>query len=275
MIEYLDLIWWPLLAAIVLTSIHVYLGLHVVTRGVIFVDLALAQVAALGTAVGVLIGLIPEGVPIYLLAVGFTFIGAILFTLTRTESELIPQEATIGITYVGAAAMMILLFSQSPEGAEHINHLLVGSILFVTPEIVGKTLVLYIVIGLFHWRFRNQFVAASKPAVKDVSVKSNLRLWDLLFFITFGLVVTGSVKIAGVLLVFSYLIIPAVAAILFFKSTFKRLLFGWMFSIIGSMIGMLLSLAFDLPTGATIIVTFALMLSIAGIFFKLRLISSQ
>jgi zinc/manganese transport system permease protein len=263
MIEYLDLIIWPTLAAFVLTGIHVYLGLHVVTRGVIFVDLALAQVAALGTAIGILIGFEHDAGSTYLIALAFTFLGAILFAYTRSRKEKVPQEAIIGITYVASAALMILLFSKSAEGAEHINHLLVGSILFVTPKIVLQTFVLYAVIGLFHYIYRKQFLSASNAIGNNSTI--NTRLWDFLFYVTFGFVVTSSVKIAGVLLVFSFLIIPAVAALLFFASTKSRLIFGWVFGIIGSLLGMLASLLFDIPTGATIVVTFAVLLSVSAI----------
>ena len=213
MYDYLDLIFWPLMVSFVLTGIHVYLGLHVVKRGVIFVDLALAQVAALGTAIGILIGFAHDSFTTYLIGLSFAFMGALLFAFTKTEKERIPQESIIGITYVAAAAMMILLFSKSAEGAEHLNHLLVGSILFVTPHLVGATFLLYSIIGVFHWIFRKKFLKASDPD-KSHDLK-NYRLWDFLFYVTFGLVVTSSVKIAGVLLVFSFLIIPAVSALLF------------------------------------------------------------
>ena len=259
MFEYLDLIFWPIIAAFVLTGIHVYLGLHVVTRGVIFVHLALAQVAALGTAIGVLLGLEHEAVSTYIIALVFTFLGAVLFSYTRSQKERIPQEAIIGITYVASAALMILLLSKSAEGAEHINHLLVGSILFVTPKIVLQTFVLYALIGYFHFIYRKQFLAVSTN-VDDESI--NGKLWDFLFYVTFGFVVTSSVKIAGILLVFSFLIIPAVAALLFFQNTKGRLIFGWLFGIIGSILGMIFSLIFDIPSGATIVVTFAVMLSV-------------
>jgi len=267
MIDYIDLIVWPTLATFVLTGIHVYLGLHVVTRGVIFVDLALAQVAALGTAIGILLGFDHEASSTYFIALGFTFLGAILFAYTRSKKEKIPQEAIIGITYVAAAALMILLFSKSAEGAEHINHLLIGSILFVTPKIVLQTFALYIVIGLFHYIFRNQFLSASNAIKTDVPI--NARLWDFLFYVTFGFVVTSSVKIAGVLLVFSFLIIPAVAALLFFNSTKNRLIFGWIFGLVGSLLGMIASLVFDIPTGATIVITFTVLLSVSAIIKRL------
>ena len=266
MVEYFDIILWPLLATFVITGIHVYLGLHVVTRGVIFVDLALAQVAALGMAVGLLFGFAEESMALYLLALGFTFFGALLFSYTRSVNDRVPQEAIIGITYVVATAVMILLFSKSPEGAEHLNHILVGSILFVTPKVVLLTLLLYAIIGLFHWRFREQFLSVSLSENSGTATQVKSKRWDFLFYVTFGFVVTVSVKIAGVLLVFSFLIIPAVAALLFVEGISSRLIFGWIFSLVGSILGMLASLLLDIPTGAAIVVTFGLMLVAAWLF---------
>ncbi len=262
MMEYIELLAWPFLAALVITGIHVYLGLHVVSRGVIFVDLALAQLAALGTAVGLIIGLEENATSTYAVALCFTIFGALLFSFTRSKKSKIPQEAIIGITYVVSAAIMILLFSKSPEGSEHLNHILVGSILFVTPKIIGLTLILYVTVGMFHWVFRKEMIAVS---FGHNTTGGNTQLWDFLFYVSFGFVVTSSVKIAGILLVFSFLIIPSIAGLLFIKGIKNRLLFGWVFSIVGSAMGMAFSLIFDIPTGATIVVTFGLMLAAAGI----------
>ena len=267
--EYFDIILWPLIATFVLTGIHVYLGLHVVMRGVIFVDLALAQVAALGMAVGMLFHLDHHPRAMYFLALGFTFLGALLFSYTRSLNKRVSQEASSGITYVVSTAAMMLVFSKSPEGPEHLNYLLIGSILFVTPNEVLMTFLLYATIGIFHWRFRRQFLLASE----DYSGKEpplNTRLWDFLFYVTFGFVVTSSVKIAGVLLVFSFLIVPAAAALLFVNSIVSRLIFGWTFGVAGSILGMIVSIIFDAPTGASIVVTFGLMLVISWIFGKKR-----
>lgn len=266
----IDILIWPLLAAFVLTGIHVFLGLHVVTRGVIFVDLALAQIAALGSAVGVLIGLAPDGVAEYFLALGFTFLGAGLFAYVRSVKRRVPQEALIGITYVVAAALMILLFSKSAEGAEKINQLLVGSILFVTPGKVGMTALLYGFIGLIHWKYRKNFMIASYSHVEKMTLEGSVIFWDFLFYMTFGVVVTSAVKIAGVLLVFSFLIIPAIAALLFMNSVRSRLIFGWIFGGVGSILGILASLLLDIPTGAAIVVTFGTMLVVLGVIRALR-----
>jgi len=270
MSAYIDLMFWPLMAALVLTGIHVYLGLHVVTRGVIFVDLALAQIAALGMAIGVLLGWEVGSVPIYFLALGFTFLGAALFAYTRSLTKTVSQEAIIGIAYAVSAAVMIILFSKSAEGAEHLNHLLVGSILFVTPAMVLKTLLLYAAIGLFHWIYREKFMLTSKITGNHENLELNLKVWDFLFYMTFGFVVTSSVQIAGVFLVFSFLIIPATAALLLVRGVRNRLFFGWGFGVLGSLLGMIVSVVLDIPTGASIVATFGTLLVIAAIFRGLK-----
>ncbi len=257
---YLDLLFWPLAAAVVLTGIHVYLGLHVVTRGVIFVDLALAQVAAVGMAIGVLIGLQHESVLIYLVSALFAVFGAGLFALTRDVRKRFNQEAIIGIVYVISAAMMIILLSRLPEGGEHLNHLLVGSILFVSPAAIVKTAALYGLIGLFHYKYHNAFMSISGFPGYDIPDTINPLFWDFMFYVSFGLVVTSSVQIAGILLVFSYLIIPAVAALLLVQGIRQRLIFGWIFGIAGSLLGLFLSVALDLPTGASIVAAFGVLL---------------
>lgn len=269
-LDYVELMLWPTLAAFVLTGIHVYLGLHVVTRGVIFVDLALAQIAALGMTVGVLMGLGEESVGLYFTALLFTFIGAGLFALTREIQRRFNQEAIIGISYVVAAATMILLLSKMPEGGEHLNHLLVGSILFATPFVVIKTAILYTLIGTLHFVYRRQFMTVSGFKIENKGKPIMTKFWDFLFYMSFGFVVTSSVQIAGVFLVFSYLIIPSVAALLFFKGIRQRLFFGWSFGVVGSLGGMLLSVILDLPTGASIVVTFGILLILVVIYRALR-----
>jgi zinc/manganese transport system permease protein len=260
----IDLLFWPFLATLVITVIHAYLGLHVVTRGVIFVDLAMAQMAALGTTVGFLLGLHTEDFMLYLMALLFTLLGAAIFAYLKSEQRKIPQEAIIGITYVVSAALMLLVLSKLAEGAEHIDQLLVGSILFVTPETVGKIFLPYLVIGIFHWVYRARFQELSQALAQGRPLARQLRFWDFIFYTTFGLVVTLSVKVAGVFLVFSFLIIPAVVALLFTRGLKANLLFAWLFSVVGSVLGLWGSVVFDIPTGATIVVTFGALLVLAA-----------
>lgn len=255
----------PFVASLILTGIHTYLGLHVVERGVIFVDLSLAQVAALGTTIGFLMGADLHGSGAYWWSLGFTFLGAGVFAITRVRRGRIPQEAIIGIVYAVSAAMSIAIMSQAPEGAEHIKNMLVGSILVVSWEEVGKTALLYGFVGLFHWKFRKPFLRITMAPDAAHTAGMSVRLWDFLFYISFGFVVTSSVMIAGVLLVFSYLIVPSVCAMMFADQIGSRLAIGWGMGAFVSALGVYLSYALDLPTGATIVCTFGATLVLASL----------
>jgi zinc/manganese transport system permease protein len=250
----------PFIASLILTGIHAYLGVHVVERGVIFVDLSLAQIAALGTTIAVLYGIDPHGTGAYAVSLTFTFIGAAVFSTIRGHRARIPQEAVIGICYAVASAAAILAMSKSAEQTEHLKEMLVGNILTVTWFEVGKTAVLYGLVGLFHYTFRKKFLMISMDPEKAEAQGINTRLWDFLFYASFGFVVTSSVAIAGVLLVFCYLIVPSVGAMLYSDHIGTRLAIGWTMGTLVSALGVYLSLQIDLPTGATIVCTFAIVL---------------
>jgi zinc/manganese transport system permease protein len=252
----------PFIASLILTGIHAYLGVHVVERGVIFVDLSLAQIAALGTTIAVLGGIEPHGQAAYWISLGFTFIGAAVFSTIRSHRARIPQEAIIGICYAVASAAAILAMSKSAEQTEHLKEMLVGNILTVSWHEVGKTAVLYGAIGLFHYIFRKKFLLISMNRAAAEAQGISTRFWDFLFYASFGFVVTSSVAIAGVLLVFCYLIVPSVGAMLYAENVGPRLAIGWTMGTLVSALGVYLSLQIDLPTGATIVCTFALVLII-------------
>jgi zinc/manganese transport system permease protein len=252
----------PFIAGLILTGIHAYLGLHVVERGVIFVDLSLAQIAALGTTIAYLAGYDLHARATYFWSLGFTFIGAAIFALTRTHRDTrIPQEAIIGIVYAVSAAAAILAMSKAPEGTEHLKDMLVGNILTVSWHEVIITAILYAVVGAFHYIFRHKFLAISLDAEAARASGLNVRFWDFLFYTSFGFVVTSSVAIAGVLLVFSYLVVPSVAAMLFARTIGRRLALGWIMGALVSALGVILSFQLDLPTGATIVCTFGIALA--------------
>src|SRR2546426_5830067 len=267
--EILPFLLAPFLASLILTGIHAYLGVHVVERGVIFVDLALAQIAALGATTAILIGMDPHGGGAYWLSLGFTFVGAGIFALARTRRGHIPQEAFIGIAYAVASAAAILAMSKATGETEHLKDMLVGNILAVSWGEVGKTAALYGIIGLFHYIFRKKFLAISMSHEKAEEMGINVRLWDFLFYASFGFVVTSSVAIAGVLLVFCYLIVPSVGAMLFADRIGARLALGWTMGALVSALGVYLSAQLDLPTGATIVCTFG---SVLILMFFLHLI---
>lgn len=261
-----DLLLPAFVASLILTGIHAYLGVHVVERGVIFVDLSLAQIAALGTTVGYLAGYDLHSSTAYLFSLSFTFVGAAIFAMSRMHRKTrIPQEAIIGIVYVVSAAVSILVMSKATQETEHLKEMLVGNILSVSWPEIAKTAALYAVVGFFHYLFRRRFLLLSINEAEAVKQGINIRFWDFLFYVSFGFVVTSSVAIAGVLLVFCFLIVPAVSAMLFTERIGPRLAIGWTMGAIVSAGGVTLSYLLDLPTGATIVATFgAALLILAG-----------
>jgi len=260
--EILPFLLWPFVASLILTGIHAYLGVHVVERGVIFVDLALAQIAALGATIAILVGMDPHGSGAYWLSLAFTFVGAAIFAFARTRRGHIPQEAFIGIAYAVASATAILAMSKATGETEHLKDMLVGNILAVDRHEVIKTAILYGAVGLFHYIFRRRFLLISTdPAAAELQGMS-IRFWDFLFYASFGFVVTSSVAIAGVLLVFCYLIVPSVGAMLFADRVGRRLAIGWTMGTLVSALGVYFSVLLDLPTGATIVCTFGAVLVI-------------
>ena len=246
----------PFVASLILTGIHAYLGVHVVERGVIFVDLALAQIAALGATMAIVVGMDPHGRGSYWISLGFTFLGAAIFAFARTRRGHIPQEAFIGIAYSVASAMAILLMSKATGETEHLKDMLVGNILAVSWPEVRKTAILYALVGIFHYVFRKKFLLISMNHERADSLGISVRFWDFWFYASFGFVVTSSVAIAGVLLVFCYLIVPSVGAMLFADRIGPRLAIGWTMGTLVSALGCYLSVQLDTPTGATIVVTF-------------------
>ncbi len=260
--------FWPLVALILLPAALVYFGLHVVGRGIIFVDLALAQIAALGIAAAALLGADPHhGILPYALAILFTMAGAALFSLTRFRHPRVPQEAIIGIIYIVAAAAATLVLSRTAAGDEEIKNLLVGNILLVSRAEVLSTLALYLGVGALHLWLRRRFYLISFDLEEAERQGMSVRLWDFIFYASFGLVVTSFVRIAGVYLVFSYLIVPAVCGALLSSRTAVRLAIGWAVALVAGVSGLLLSTqweSMDLPTGPTIVCIFGGLLILSG-----------
>lgn len=272
MFEAISLMLWPLLACFVLVGIHAYLGLHVIARKVIFVDLALAQIAGLGAVFALFLGFSFEhdAWQIKLISVSFTLVGAIIFSLTRMHDETIPHEAIIGIIYAAALSMMLILSANLPHGSDEVSQMLSGSILWVRASEVVYTGCLYSVVGFIHWLFRKQFFALSSEFALNTQLSLHARLWDFLFYASFGVVVTSSVAIGGVLLVFGFLIIPSVIAVMISGNVRVRLLIAWACGLIASIIGVVLSYHFDLPSGPTIVVVLAGFLLIITLSRRLK-----
>src|SRR6267378_2011225 len=268
--DLLALMWVPFLMCLVLTGIHAYLGLHVIAREVVFVDIALAQIAALGATAAFLWGYDLDSWGSYGFALSFTILGASVFALTRSRERRVSQEAIIGVVYAVSSAASVLVADRTPHGAEHLRNMLVGSILAVGGSEVVKVAGLYALIGLFHWLCRRPFLLISTDPDRAYREGWRVRWWDFVFYASFGVVVTSSVRIAGVLLVFSYLIVPALAGILLASRIGARLAVGWAFGAGVSIMAMVASAVIDLPTGATVVCAFGLSLFVLGLLLRLR-----
>jgi zinc/manganese transport system permease protein len=264
-----EYILFPLLECLVLVGIHSYLGIHVIRRKVIFVDLSLAQLAALGATVGFFFGIMPETPAAFIFSIVFTAAGAAVFSVTRMRSERIPHEAVIGLVYAVAAALSIIVIDKSPSGAEHIKNVLVGRIEWVRGHEVAIAAGAYAVVGLVHWIFRKQFYTISERPGEAYASGMKVRAWDFLFYLTFGVVISISVKVAGVLLVFVFLVVPAIAAVLITDNHLKQLLIGWGMGTAVSVVGMFVSYHASLPSGPTVVAVYALALIVTAVVLML------
>ena len=271
----LAMVWqvmrWPLAACLILPPLLVYLGLHVVEREVIFVDLALAQVATLGTCVGLIMGYDFNDRITFWISLGVTFLGAALFSWSRSSKKRpVPQEAIIGITFVVAAAGVILLLSRVAGGKEELEHLLTGDILNVTAAEVGQRTVIFLVLAAFYAAFHKRFALISSDPVSAFAQGMKVRLWDFLFYAAFALVVVSFVRVAGVLLTFAYLIVPAVCGVMLATRWMARLAIGWGIAVTASLLGLVTSYWLDLPTGAAIVCANGVLLVLASVLSAAR-----
>jgi zinc/manganese transport system permease protein len=244
----------PALACFALVGIHAYFGLHVLQRNVIFVDLALAQVAALGATAAFILGHPPQSLAAHTYAFAFTLAAAALLAATRAWSGRVPQEAQIGVIYVVAAAAALLLVDRAPQGAEHIRQILTGNILTVGWDELRWAIPLYLLVGIAH-----PFIRVRNPWLSE-----------FIFYAAFGLVVTSSVALAGVLLVFAFLIIPAAIGVLHGRTFRSQLGIAWATGTFTAIVGLAISYKGDFSTGATLVCTYGFALAVAGVAQSLR-----
>lgn len=262
----------PLVACMVIVAIHSYLGLHVIAREVIFVDLSLAQVAALGSTVAIFMGAEPDSFRAFGYALLFTTAGAAMFAITRSShgKGRVPQEAIIGIVYVVASAAGLLVADKSPRGGEAIKDILVGSLLWVGWPAIGRLAAVYLVVGVFHWFLRRHFLTISFEPNQAEGKGWSLRWWDFWFYLSFGIVITFSVPIVGVLLVFSFLVVPATIAFQFTRRRGILAIIAWIAGVVASAAGIGISFQYDLPTGPVVVCVFGLLLFLAYLVRRLR-----
>jgi zinc/manganese transport system permease protein len=255
----------PFVACLVLVAMLAYLGLHVIAREVIFVDLSLAQMAALGSLSALLFHVDPDSPKTYIFALIATAIGAFLFALTRTSGRTgrVPQEAFIGIVYVVASAAAVIVANKVPGGGEAVEKTLVGSLLWVTWPQIAKLAAVYAGLGVFQFVFRHRFLTISFHPEEAEKHSWKIRWWDFLFYLSFGVVITIAVPIAGVLMVFSFLVVPAVIANLFTGDKRTMAVVSWGTGALASILGLWLSYTKDLPTGPLIVCVYGALLLVA------------
>ncbi|NOZ84939.1 MAG: metal ABC transporter permease, partial [Deltaproteobacteria bacterium] len=264
-----DLMLRAFLECLILVGIHAYLGLHVIRRKVIFVDLALAQVAALGTTVGFVFGMAPDSTAALLFSMLFTFVAAILFAVTRNKRDKVPQEAIIGVVFAIAAALVILVVDRAPHGAEHIKEVMTGAILWVKWDAIILAAIVYSAVGLFHYIFRKPILAISNDPEKAKKDGLSLWAWDFWFYMSFGLVISISVRTAGVLLVFVFLVVPAIIASLITGKLVYQLLIGWSMGLVVTILGLGTSYFADMPAGPSVVAFYGIVLGLAAVVIHL------
>jgi len=266
----------PLVACLLLVLILPALGRHVLARGVIFVDLALAQIAALGQSVAFLLGAEPHDPAMYYWSFGFTLLGAALFSFLWDREHSVLQEAFIGISFALATAATLLLLANAPHGAEHVSGALSGEALgWVTSKDIVIMATIYAVVGAFLFINRRKLQLCSENPKKAREMGLSVKKWDFLFYAAFGLVVTSSVKVSGVLAVFSYLIVPIVCATLLGRHGAARLYWAWAIGIVVSVLGAVLSYARDWPMGATIVCLFGITVAIVSLTVRMKYVDDN
>ncbi len=255
----------PFLACALLVGIHTYFGIHVLARGIIFVDLSLAQVASLGAVFAFAVGAALGTKEAYLSSLAFALSGAVIFAVSRPRNGRIPQEAIIGIVYAVASAAAMLLVDRNPEGMELIENALTGRMLWVTPGSVVTTSRIYGAVAVLHILYAGRFSLISRSHEEARRRGLNVTLWDVVFYATFAVVITKSVEVSGVLLVFSFLVIPAVISSLFFENPKSRLVLGWILGTAASVAGLVISYTLDFSAGPAIVTVLTLFLLAAGL----------
>lgn len=264
----------PFVACMVLVGIHAYLGIHVIEREIIFIDIALAQIAAVGATMAHIFWQAEENsLLVYLFSLGFTILAALFFTEVKKRVRQISQEAVIGVSYAIAAASALFIFSLAAGSDVHMEHMLTGSILWAKWNYILLCAGVYAVVGLFHYIFRNKFLMVTLDYETAVKEGMKVGLWDFLFYLSVGIVVTLAVSIAGVLVVFALLVIPAVISAMYTTKWVKRLWIAYGISIVASILGLAFSHLLNFSIGPAVVMFLGLALIFSAITTRKRKVS--
>jgi zinc/manganese transport system permease protein len=263
--EALHFLMWPFAACVLLILIHAYFGIHILERGIIFVDLSLAQFVGVGIALSFFFGYEGDGIQRYVFSIVFAVLGAVILAFSRRIAKYTNIEAFIGVLYIFSLGASILILDRSPHGFEEFKSILNGNIIWVEPQSVLHTFILYFIISIPHIIYRKRFLELSRNGDGGF-------LWEFIFFLSFAIVLVKSVQMAGILQVFAFLIIPALIGRLFTKEPFRVLIAGWLLGLVSSAFGIVASYKWDLPVAPIIVaslsILFFLVLLIMGVFRK-------
>ncbi len=238
------------LAAAVITGVLLsYLGVHVVGRGIVFVDLALGQISSLGVAFAAFIGTGLTSIPLI-----FTLVGALLMSFINIRDKRLKQEAVIGILYAFTSALTVLFISKTPHGDSDIQEVLFGNILSISWQQITLVGIVFGAIAIMHLIFARKFFNLTESFENGQNHSVGIfNVWNFLFYISIGLAIVFAVKINGVIPVFSYLIIPAVSAILISKNKITVIILAMLISILAGFLGLNFSFHYDFPAGPSIV----------------------
>jgi len=261
----------PFIACLALVGIHAYLGIHVIEREIIFIDIALAQIAAVGATMAHIFWNAEENsVLVYVLSLAFTVLAALFFTEVKKRVRQISQEAVIGVSYAIAAAGSLFIFSLAAGSDIHMEHMLTGSILWAKWNYILLCAGVYAGVGLFHYIFRDRFLKVTRDYEGAVREGIKVELWDFLFYLSVGIVVTLAVSIAGVLVVFALLVIPATISAMYSTNWAKRLWIAYGISIVASILGFAFSYIFNFSTGPSVVMFLGLALIFSALTTRKR-----
>ncbi|MCP4723991.1 MAG: metal ABC transporter permease [bacterium] len=265
MLETITFLAAPIAGCIVMAGILSYFGNHILTRGLIFIDIALAQIAALGTMIGLLMGFTEDTISVEMVSLLFTMIIITIFALTKFEKQVIPQEAIIGIIYGLGLGLAWLIAEKIPGGSNFLTKTITGNILWITWGKVLAFFILFLLIAFIHYFFRKPFIRISESRKNLPYSIKKVRIYELIFYLTFSIVVVRTVPVGGIFLVFTLLIAPTAIATLFTQKWINRFIWSWIIGIAGSLAGVFVSYNMNISNGPAIVCLLGIMVFVMSL----------
>jgi len=253
MLPIIQILGLPLLACILMSAILGYLGIHVLKREVIFIDIALAQIAAVGSIAAHLVFEVHgDSTVAYICALGCVLLSAAFYAVIRNRITQISLEAVIGISYAIAAAGTLFLVGIAPGGHVHVQQILSGSLLWTNWRDIVLSLLVFSAVGACFYFFRKPLNRLSNNYQKAHAEGLKTAMWDFVFYMLLGIVITLTVQMAGIVVVFAFLIIPSTISALFSSHWGIRMLIGWAVTAVASVSGLLFAYYLDFSIGPAV-----------------------